>query len=212
VHCSRSPTTVDEWLLVLEFSDKYLVKSGRDAAIQALPTFSPRPSQTLKIAITFHIVEWYEPAARSLIGCHHQEMNEDDFRFTPPEVMQLIWKCRHEIQQHHSALACRPYPVSHDGACCPNDYDMLSCQGPWDIAWKAVMLFLIRPDHPESGRDVFRRLSGMEIPGMRPNCRAYTLESLESKGSLWKGEDILAKGIAAILEWILKQTVIEVTE
>jgi len=159
----------------------------------------PRPSLKLNLSVRFHVEEWLSSSITNLITCDAADFIAEDYHYLSPEVIQLIWQTRSQVQRHRQALACQSYRVRHDTIQCPT-YSHLACESSWDTAWKAVMLFTLRPTNPDNGQRTLERLRSVSIPATKPGCRSNTMLDVQADGCLTRDEFIIAEGISAVIQ------------
>lgn len=186
-----------DWIGVLACSAKYQFTMGITEAWDNIvaPSETPfHPVYKIRIAWLYSLTEHYESCARDLLDLPPLELSRLDYRDLGPEITDICIQTRLRIQSHRIRQITHIPNCAHDRLCLDNN----RCQMDWGYGYSIVTLFFAHTARFFSGREVFEKLSTLEIPGLFSGCRQASLEQLKVKGTLWKEETFVEEGVDVI--------------
>ena len=152
------------------------------------------PYNLLRLVWEFDIVEWYEECILDILHNPFLELTTLDVCEMEPKITAIILTARMKCHRHRLELIPYLPGVIHDPRC----QDHASCARDWKTAYSGAMLFFTQTLKFISGRDVFRKLSSVQIPSLGTECRRLTLDEINSTGTLWKEEYFIEEAVVAI--------------
>lgn len=189
-----------DWIGVLAISKKYTIRIGFDQAFDFLRypslhiTQHLAPVNKLRLAWEFELEDWYDECIRDLFAIPFVELSEEDIAELEPVLVRLVYNVRGKVHRHRLELV--PYlPEAIHHRSCP---DCGRCVRDWQNAYSQAMLFFAHTRKFFSGREVFTKISQVDIPSFHKECRTLTLTDLESKELLWREELLIANGVEVI--------------
>jgi hypothetical protein len=156
------------------------------------------PVFKLRLAWEFSIETWYEECISDVLAIPFIELSASDYRDLEPNLTEIIWTIRMRCLRHRQELI----PYLPDALHHTNCTDRGHCVRDWQTAYSAAMLFFAHTRTFYTGREVFQKLSSVEIPSFNPDCRRLTITELESTGILWREESFIQKGAELIKSFL----------
>lgn len=167
----------------------------------ALDILTPalRPAHKLALARSLAITEWKDDTITILLKVPAIDFILDDFTCLTPDLLHAVsfWRAKVHAQRCHLVSSATPVLVQSLNC---NRHRL--CEVQWDSAYRAVIRFLIRPEAPLNGREIYQRLINLDIKHevLHSDCLHGLLESLQLSGLFWRDEIILECGRVAIRE------------
>jgi len=186
-------------------SSKYCVKGGVKDALLNLQNLEDgkalHPVFRLRLAWQYELDFLYDSAIRDVLSLPFAELTVEDIQDLEPRLLTILLAIRDRCHRHRMELVPYVPNATHDATCTDNK----QCEKDWRIAYSMSMLLFTHSRKYYTGREVFHKLSTLEIPSLLKICRRLTFTTLEVNRVLWREEVIIEKGHEAIRNVLLSQ-------
>jgi hypothetical protein len=159
------------------------------------------PVFKLRLAWEFSVESWYEECIRDVLAIPFIELCAEDYRDLEPKLTEIILAIRARCHRHRLELVPYLPDALHHTTCA----DRGRCVRDWQIAYSAAMLFFTHTRTFYTGREVFQKLSVVEIPSFNAECRRLTIAEMENTGILWCEEAFIQKGSEVIKTFLMSE-------
>lgn len=152
------------------------------------------PASMLRLGWHYNVFIWFKPCIQELLAPYFKELGPLDMDDLESDILSIISQTRVRILKHRFELIMYCPDAMH----VPDCHNRGACVKNWQLAFSSAMLFFAHTRKVFSGREVFEKLSSVDIPNFNPGCRRLTLDTLEVNGVLWREEAFRDLAIDAI--------------
>lgn len=170
---------------------KYYVSTGFDLALVHLrvPALAPHfnPYFALRLAWESQSECWTDECIKQALTQPFREITPADVSDLEPQISGSLYSLHAQCFRHRMSLVSFVPEVIHDPSCGQQG----QCSRNWKSAFSSAMMFFVSTRKHFSGREVYQKLSAIEIPNLRDLCRALTFSDIETRGVLWREEQFI---------------------
>jgi hypothetical protein len=197
--------TLDDWLGVLQISQKYCVDAGviraKDQITSSEMSGQLSPAANTHIAWEFNMEDIYEEHVNALVGIRPFPCwNLDDFMDIGNRVMQQVQEVYHRVRVNREQLISYIPPFRHNTEYCSAIAAQQECAMNWREVYATLTRLLSHTERFYSGRELLERLSRQTVDGMNENCKEGMIEYI-TQGFL-REEDTFREGKQTILHML----------
>ncbi|TEB19303.1 hypothetical protein FA13DRAFT_1647132 [Coprinellus micaceus] len=179
---------------VLDLSSFFDIADGVQYVVGALeyrPNFSA--VQRFKLARTYNIHQWIEPAIRDLVQWDTTSFTLSDVYDIGIEAFHHIVQAKSKIMRLRVGMAYKP-PALVKGPDCQG-----ACEYAWSREWwNDLGKYILHPQWMASGSSIKTQIEISNLPGVCESCRDTTVEGMALKGAFEKDKDILEAAVAEV--------------
>lgn len=168
-------------------SSYFDIADGVQYVIQALEFRSNFSAvQRFKLARTYNIHQWVEPAIRDLLEWDTIALTLADVFDIGPEAFHQIIQAKSKIQRLRIGMAYKPPELVKGPRC------QAACEYAWRREWwNEIARYILHPQWMATGSAIKQHIKLTDIPGVCQSCRDTTVEAMELKGAFEKDTEIV---------------------
>ncbi|KAJ3505026.1 hypothetical protein NMY22_g17727 [Coprinellus aureogranulatus] len=156
------------------------------------------PPLKFRLARTYGILQWVEPAVRAMLGWPGTRFTEEDAHEVGFDVYCLMLSTKFKVDDVRKVLAYNAPPlVTGDNCLTPG-----ACKSGWvDAWWTALAPHILHPSWPTVGDRIKYYLEAKKnIPGVCEGCYRKTVESMRGDGTFERDSNLVEECVSRIKE------------
>lgn len=174
---------------VLDLSSFFDIADGIRYAVEALQSRSTfNAVRRFKLARTYNIHQWIEPAIRDLLMWDFASLTLPDVYDIGLDAFYHITQAKSKIQRLRIGMAYKP-PQLVKGPVCQTHS---GCESAWNGEWWGeIGRYVLHPQLRSTGASIKTYMAVTDVAGVCQGCRDATVAAMELKGAFNKDQEIL---------------------